>query len=348
MTDPDQPRQRWLVAALIAAWQLPDEPTEVLGCTIEKLPDAPAWTPEVTGGGPTMQPTIENRGAPIAIVPPNLKFFAYHRVLTTVEAEDEDAAITAATDKFRCLVGALGVIQSVPQAGPVFRIYAAAQIPEGATPGQALPAIDQNRLITLFGGVIVNPLSTTARQQLHTLDQLSSRDGATNGILRLWALAEEAHRFTFSPQDLQDALLAYSRVLERIADVATPDPRPDVSSDIKSVAATLRDALLAELAKDQQHQSSRVLAAAIKDAQDKIAELRYQTIGLRLKNAAALIGAPADLAGEVHAVWKLRSDRAGHDAAMPPTTFEVASARVTVWRFLQHYFVWKSIAPARI
>jgi len=303
----------WLVAALIAAWQLPDDPFEIFDCRIVKLDGNPRWTPTLEGGGGLqLQPAVQNQAAPYSSVPPHTRFFSYHQAVTRVEAEEEDSALERATEKFRCLIGALGIVHSVPQGGPLFRIVSSAEIPTDAQPEQALPAIDQTRYLTAIGGIIVNPLAERPRQELLALDHLA-REEASNRIFRLWAVAEEAHRFTFSPEDRQDALLAYSRVAERVADAATPDPRPDVSKEIKHVARALSDALTGELSKEEGRQSSKALAQSIKEAQDNIAELRYQTSGLRLKRAAEALKASADLSTEIYGVWKLRSEKAGHD-----------------------------------
>jgi len=330
----------WLVGALLAASELPDAPFEALDCRIEPL-EHPEWTPEIPQGL-ALQPAVEQRGAPFATEPPRMRFFAYHRALTRVSALDDTGAVAAASENFRRLVAALGVARPPIQPGPLFWIAATAEIPPGTPVGAPLAAIDQRRLLTNVSGFAVTSPRPEWARHVRALTVLSMRDSATNGLLRLSALAEESHRFTFSDEDLQDALIACARVVEGVANAATPEVLPDVSSEIEKTGSALSEVLNKELAKDHGQRSARRIAAAIRAAQDRISELRFQTTGQRLRHAATAFGAPAALASDVYSkVWKLRSERGGHGIQPPPSDQEVATAREVTWKFLRLYFAWR-------
>jgi len=326
--DPHQPGL-WRVVGLIAAIELPTEPTDAGDCIITPLP-APRWTPQ-RRRGLTVQPNPSVMAAPFTVVEPELRFYAHHAITTEVQGT-RDEAVAIARRRFEQTVGILAVASDPRQPPPLFQIVGAIPIEPGIPEGEVVPFEPASSVQMIFGPMIVNPMSPPTKGRFAAIRELVVNDERVANIVRLWGAAEHEYREMFSEADRDACMVHYVKVIEQIAQAFNP-----LVDEVDPAAqAELIADLAVALADDQRTAEQKI--AALDDATRQLNRLRDRGSRAQLKRTTKKLGTPDFATKAILDSWDLRSSRAAHPNPATVTEDEVNTARLAASELMILYF----------
>ena len=294
---------------------------------IEPLP-APRRTPELPGRIDfTPSP---GKGVGYLTVPPETRFTAHHAIHTEVRAETDQEAIDLAEKRFTRVLGALSLATEPEMSPPLFKTYAIGEVPPGTAPTDEITLQLFAPAVAQFGGMIVSPTDELTEIGLGGLEHMAALDPVCNELIDLWSMAESEHRLCFSPADLQQTLMDYTKVLEFLAGKVTSGLNRDTPEARAEVTTRLRTKLGASRSPDRD-------AKLVEAAAAELRKLRLDAIGERIRQAATDFGLTSDERKAVLATWRLRSAKAGHPSSASVTDEDIISARQAVGMFVRRY-----------